>query len=215
MKTIVVGDIHGRQEIVEEILKETCNIVFVGDYVDSYDRSIGDQVECLRLVLDAINTSKGRVRGLKGNHEMSYLDSSQKCSGYEDVTQSHLTHIDMTPLLDYVWVDDYLISHAGISQDLLDHSKQTYQQYLDEGSFNQIGYARGGMQPVGGLRWCDWFREFEPVEGLKQVVGHSGYRPESYRKGILEREGSYNIDCFQYMREVLIIEDGEARIHAF
>ena len=41
MKTIIVGDLHGRIEIAEQLLKEDCNIVFIGDYLDSFDRSIG------------------------------------------------------------------------------------------------------------------------------------------------------------------------------
>ncbi len=41
MKVLFVGDIHGRLEIMEQVEREFPNHlkVFVGDFVDSFDRS--------------------------------------------------------------------------------------------------------------------------------------------------------------------------------
>lgn len=37
----------------------------------------------------------------------------------------------------------------------------------------RAGWARGGDCPVGGLTWLDWNREFVPIPGLNQIVGHT------------------------------------------
>jgi hypothetical protein len=34
------------------------------------------------------------------------------------------------------------------------------------------GFARGGLQVVGGITWLDWHDEFKPVSHLNQIVGH-------------------------------------------
>ncbi|MDP3103820.1 MAG: hypothetical protein Q8M95_04345 [Candidatus Methanoperedens sp.] len=35
------------------------------------------------------------------------------------------------------------------------------------------GFARGGLQVVGGIIWLDWHDEFDPVPHLDQIVGHT------------------------------------------
>jgi hypothetical protein len=214
MKTIIVGDLHGRVEIAEQILEMVSdyNIVFIGDYIDSYDRSVEDQIGTLRLVLDAVNSSDGSVKALWGNHELSYMNPVMRCSGYNNETAILLAHLDLSSLLNYTWVDNFLISHAGVSQHLLEARNETIEEYLGNGRYNQIGVARGGGDPVGGLFWCDWFREFEPLPDTPQVVGHSGYRQPGQHKGILQKDNSFCVDCFQHTNEVLVIDNNETSI---
>jgi len=35
------------------------------------------------------------------------------------------------------------------------------------------GRGRGGSQQVGGITWCDFTREFLPVRGINQIMGHT------------------------------------------
>jgi hypothetical protein len=35
------------------------------------------------------------------------------------------------------------------------------------------GHARFGTQRIGGITWCDFEREFFPVKGINQIVGHT------------------------------------------
>ena len=35
------------------------------------------------------------------------------------------------------------------------------------------GRGRGGSQQVGGITWCDFTREFFPVRGINQIMGHT------------------------------------------
>jgi hypothetical protein len=118
----------------------------------------------------------------------------------------------------YIWHNSFLLSHAGVTNTILKIFNTDINGYLKEERFNDIGYARGGSSPFGGLYWCDWFREFEPVPGVKQIVGHTGYRPvpkdlSDHEMGILEKEGNYNVDCLNYKEEFLIIkQDGSVEI---
>ena len=108
MKTIIVGDLHGRYEIAEKVLeaKEDYNVVFVGDYVDSREGiSPVDQVKTIKLVLEAIKVSDGRVQGLLGNHELSYMKPEMQCSGYSYEVRNAFNNLDVSPLKNYTWVD--------------------------------------------------------------------------------------------------------------
>jgi len=213
MKTVIIGDLHGRYEVVEEILTDPSfwdhNIVFIGDYLDSYDRKAIEQIHTLDLILEAIKTSDGKVKALLGNHEMAYLDRNMVCSGNSNEVSVALISRDLSPLLSYLWLeDDILLTHAGISQNLLNNVDYSLMEYLAAGEFKQIGYARGGRDAYGGLYWCDWWQEFEPVEGVRQVVGHSNYRPINADPGIVTKGENYNIDCLRRVNQVLIVEDG-------
>jgi hypothetical protein len=211
MKTIIVGDIHGDHELVRKILAREENIIFIGDYLDSYQKfTSADELECLDLVLQAVTLLPHKVRALVGNHEMAYMDPRMSCSRMSIETHVGVMTRDMNALLDYIWLeDDLLISHAGISLSLLGSFLQTPQEYLDEGDFKQIGNSRGGYEVSGGLYWCDWWDEFIPVPGLRQVVGHSHYRPEGESPGIVNKGSNWNIDCLQRVEEVLLVKDGE------
>jgi len=197
---------------VERVLKSEHKIVFIGDYLDSFDRKMVEQLHTINLVLGAVRAQPDRVWALQGNHERSYQDRHMQCSGYsyELADQLHQT-VDMSPLLDYIWVDDWLISHAGVSQKLLDASGQTLEEYLDAEDYDQIGRARGGRDAVGGLYWCDWWREFEPT-ATPQIVGHSNHRPIDALPGIIQNGNSYNIDCLGRTEEVLVLDHGQAEI---
>lgn len=213
-KVVVVGDLHGQHEVVTKVLAaEGYIVVFIGDYLDSFDRSVVEQLHTIHLVLGAINKEPERVFGLKGNHEISYLDRYMQCSGYSYELKHQLDHsVDMSPLLDYMWVGDYLITHAGVSERLLHDLDTTLEDYLDKGNYNQIGRARGGPNSVGGLYWCDWWREFEPLDDVPQVVGHTNSRPFESDPGIIMKGNSYNIDCIERTNQVLVIDKDKAEI---
>ena len=221
--TIVCGDLHGDYKIAETII-ENCSdgydIVFVGDYLDSFHYSIEDQVKCLEVVLSA-SEQLNNVKALMGNHEMSYLESGCRCSGWNFATDSHVIHMQhrmRKELLDYIWLggkDEYLISHAGVSKTVLDALGTDLDTYLLEGRgvglFDQAGRARGGYAQCGGLRWCDWWQEFEPVDKVRQIVGHSQYRPKGHygvaTQGVVTKGDNWNIDCLQGVKEVVIVSD--------
>lgn len=205
MKTLVVGDLHGQLNIAIAAIDTGLPVIFVGDYLDSFTASIGDQVETLRFVLNAVKA--GQAQALYGNHELSYLDPFMKCSGWSYKTESHVMHLDLSPLKYYTYAEGFLISHAGVSQKLLTALDISLEQYLKDEQFHDIGRSRGGRSPYGGLLWCDWNQDFEPVEHQPQIVGHT-------RGNIIRQNGnSYCIDVLENISpQVAAIEDGEFEI---
>ena len=205
METLVVGDLHGQVEIVFKVLKLDMPTIFIGDYLDSFNRSVHDQVNTIMAVRDAIES--GQAVGLLGNHELSYFVPGMRASGWHYATESHMMHFDYSMFKDYTYAEGFFISHAGISQRLLDSNGITADEYIEAAQFNEIGRYRGGRHTCGGLFWCDWNKEFEPVEGLPQIVGHT-------RGDLIRAKGnSYCIDCLEDTKpQVLAIKDGQARV---
>lgn len=200
MKTLVIGDLHGALDIATKALAqtETERVVFVGDYVDSFDRTVDDQIETLLVVLTACEDNPDRVTALFGNHEMSYLDPHGRCSGWSSATEYHMIHLAprMKKAFKYhTTVGKFLVTHAGVSARLLSATDIELDEYLDMGEYSQVGWARGGSNPCGGLLWCDFNTEFEPIPEVPQIFGHTHYSQQHTFK---TNNGSYNIDCLPY-----------------
>jgi len=222
MNTIVIGDIHGHVDSVERALEYDGNVVFIGDYLDSFTQSPENQARCLRMVLDAIEDSEeGRVIGLLGNHELSYLERGQRCSGWNPETQAWVDRIGHNRikkvLKPYHWVGEYLLTHAGVSQGLLDAMSMSLMEYLEVGQYTQIGRVRGGFGSDGGLFWNDFNFEMQPPNGVKQVVGHSNGRSSGEEPGVrvkYSEDGTGEVWCVDNLcrvPEVLELrEDGSA-----
>jgi hypothetical protein len=175
---------------------------------------------CLNTVLDACEAEPERVTGLLGNHEMSYLDPGMVCSGWKQRTASMVVHLldRMRELLkSYVWVGDVLVSHAGVSKELLPGTGlEGVEEYLLAGEFNSIGRYRGGWANTGGLYWNDFNVEMEAVEGLTQVVGHTNTKRmdvDGVRvKYTADLTGAtWCVDNLNRKKEAVLIEDGEVK----
>ena len=75
MKIIAISDIHGRdvwKEIVEKE-EDTDKIVFLGDYVDSWDINPHKQIQNLKEILKFKEENEDKVTLLLGNHDYHYL----------------------------------------------------------------------------------------------------------------------------------------------
>jgi len=216
---IFIGDIHGNLKIVEKVLGpafEWANKVFVGDFLDSYEFDSNRCVLTLKTVLSAV---KGRedVTALYGNHDLQYLMPQLRCSGFDSSTQFKVNtelRKDMEELmLNFMLIEHnklekpILVSHAGLSRNLFksEPSEGDISQFLSTGDIYQIGIARGGWDSCGGIFWCDWYNEFEPIQALTQIVGHTGYRKDE-DFGILRNQDNYCIDCLQHTDEVLLLD---------
>ena len=211
MKYTFIGDIHGKVEQVERALAMEGKKIFVGDFQDSFTRSPEDHAKCLDLVLAAVDT--GEVEAIYGNHELSYIMEHHKCSGWdtkrwhvmvdraEQIKAKFKTHILISP--------DILVTHAGLTNQLWEKhnlSRDTMTHTLDawwpnpKSPMHQIGRYRGGWDEYGGLFWCDWNAEFEPVPGLTQIFGHTA------GKGIRQVEQNFCIDCLDHENSFLHME---------
>ena len=143
-KTIYIGDIHGR-DCWKDIVSENCdadNIVFIGDYFDSYDispllqlRNLEDIIEF--KVLQELDPSK-KVYLLIGNHDIHYWPGVIGRGGtagfqatmmyqFEHVFREHKDKFQMS-----VTIGNRLCTHAGVSEDFLkDLGYWTYDKHTD------------------------------------------------------------------------------------
>jgi hypothetical protein len=135
-----------------------------------------------------------------------------RASGFNHDTYVHIMSrvADMRRLLKthtYVGDKDFLVTHAGVSQQLLAHYALTLDEYFTIGDFSQIGRSRNGSSVCGGLYWCDWRFEFEPITDQPQIVGHT-------RNNHIRRMGnSYCVDVLENDNpRCLLVQDCEVLV---
>lgn len=191
--TLVVGDIHGDLEAVEKALKHD-DVIFVGDFLDSFEFLIPNQIKCLETVLNAIES--GKARSCFGNHEISYLFGEHVCSGWNPVTQKLVDPFKerMLKLLSVgIQHGPFIITHAGLAPDFEDEPLT-----LDNPRVFKVGFYSGGHGKGGPF----WLRPHEFDKHKKrQIFGHT---PHNY---ITKYGEAYCIDVLQSQHKGLLIHD--------
>lgn len=211
MKNIICGDIHGKVNVMLTITQLLANnsydqVVFVGDFVDGPHSAVCDEIECLKMALELSKNKKAIC--LYGNHELSYFRRDMRCSGYDTHTQYYMDKnhkIIKHEFKNYTWVGDFLVTHAGLNYDhMLESGSKTFDDYLRCHRKYQyhIGRARYGPNPTGGIFWNDYYMEFKPVPGLKQIFGHTRVLDVDN-----QYEDNYCIDCLDSQSHVLVVDD--------
>lgn len=127
MKTVVLGDIHGR-DIWRKIVfdnKDADRFIFLGDYVSTHENiSEEQQIENLKqiIIFSQLENliAKDRVVLLRGNHDMQHLGYSwAECSGLYRGVQEKMMEIKDLFLANTRWTFEaygIVYSHAGISK---------------------------------------------------------------------------------------------------
>jgi len=229
MKTVYIGDIHGRINIVRYVDETFKNHrkVFVGDYVDAFDRTRAEQLECVRQVIAMVK--RGDTIALMGNHDMGYLvPREMSATGYAHKMENMLHWNQLTGDMwkyfqYYLWdaENKILATHAGICKYVWQECGLTLENLEDKffewrrdpyytGPLYWMGDYRGGVDRAGGPLWCDWNEEFAPVDGVIQIFGHTHlHKDEKHDKneGIRQIGQNYNIDCLGHRAELLEFDD--------
>jgi len=222
---IIVGDLHGRIDILKRILKQFKNEkkLFLGDYVDSFVRPDCDIIDTVKAVLDSDAIL------LVGNHEFNYCgpfadkikngEISSYCSGFERSRFSELNGLleknkDRFKLGHFS--DNVLYTHAGVTQEWIDFScdQGLYENWQDGLSWiteakpfdlsihNRVFKCgcRGGVAMYAGPLWCDYRYEFKAIKGLNQIFGHTHvpgiFEYDPIRCGSKESR-NFCIDCLE------------------
>ena len=149
-KNIYIGDIHGRdvwKEIVEEH-KDADNIVFIGDYFDSFNIPGVVQLKNAQEIIEfkkkrELNPSK-KVYLLIGNHDIHYMRGI-KGKGATSGFQSNMMH-QFEEFFDEnkeyfqmcVQIGNILCTHAGISEDFLKDTGYWSYDYEDYGGVEEF-----------------------------------------------------------------------------
>lgn len=225
MKTLIIPDIHTNFSVVDKVVeKEKADrVCLLGDIFDQF--------------YDTPQQNREAAKWLKGcgydwcygNHDLSYgfLNPDLKCSGYtvaKDFAINETMNLtDWEKGKFFIWVDDWLLTHAGLD---VRHVPPLYGKefkvWLDDQNtkarallnsqenhwFWMAGKARGGSCQVGGLTWCDFDREFEPIPELRQIFGHTPQAEPAYYK----HKGSENICLDTHLNHYILMEDGDYQV---
>lgn len=91
MKITAIGDIHGIDiwKKIVETERDSDQIVFVGDYLDSFHVPSKTQVNNFLQILDSKRKNPDKITLLLGNHDFHYLPEAngERYSGYNPITQ--------------------------------------------------------------------------------------------------------------------------------
>jgi len=127
MKTVIIGDVHGRDQWKQIVAQENDadRFVFLGDYFDSFDISAVEQMHNFKEIVELKETSNKEVIMLIGNHDYHYFpeigDSST--SGYQTRLAPSIKQLvdESRQHLQVAYrMGQFVFSHAGISSEWLD-----------------------------------------------------------------------------------------------
>lgn len=126
MKTLVLGDIHGRSvwKLIYEIEKPD-RVIFIGDYFDSFDIKGADQLNNLQDIIKFKESEVSEVILLIGNHDHHYFPEvgDTGTSGYQHLLAPSISYIvgeNRKHLQMAYQMDEYLFTHAGVSSVFMD-----------------------------------------------------------------------------------------------
>ncbi len=238
MKTVVIGDIHGRNVWKKIIFKEDPDrVIFIGDYFDSHEEFTAEQE--MNNFLDIIEykkTSKDVIM-LIGNHDFHYFEREFPYTGFQAGAATSINWIlkDNSRFMQAAYaMDDILFTHAGVSetwlndviQDVADLKKLlpldksqkiadfVNQVWLHKPIFFQFnGWEKHGDNATQTPIWIRPLSLTKDTHSLRknviQVVGHTR-QSELWMDDVSTLKGRYYfIDTLGISGEYLIIEDGE------
>jgi hypothetical protein len=219
-KILIFSDVHQDINKLSKIIShESADInVCLGDWFDSFFFDSDTDYKSTAIELREDFLTKPNNITLFGNHDLHYFFNNKYtyCSGYENSKRDIIKEAlgkDMNKVVDsfkwFVFIDEYLCTHAGLSNHFLpptiQNNEDVYEYLANQANdaniktitdqlhwFYGAGKARGGTEKKGGLVWLDFDREFAPIEGLKQIVGHT-YR-KSGKVTEWRNTGNYCID---------------------
>lgn len=244
MRTVVIGDTHGRSNWKLAIYQEepVDRVIFIGDYFDSFDIPGLEQIHNFKEIIHYKKTNpQVEVVLLLGNHDMPYYPgfTDTAISGYQhrmapsikQVIEENKDHLQMA-----YGFREYLFTHAGVSPLFMDRefgvdnwSKESVVVDLNELlRYRPSAFEFNGVDGSGDNTYQTpiWIRPRSLMsinkkhdKGLKkdyiQIVGHTHMKQ-------LDLVGSdkftggryYFIDTMDTSGDYLIIEDDKLRTNS-
>jgi len=191
MKRIILGDMHGAYEIVENIYnKEHPDmVIMLGDYCDSFNynpKEICKGYKNLRKLQK--KHGKDKFITLLGNHDWHYLRTMERYSGFSTETNTMLnpllTKDRADGLLPVVYIDNInktIYSHAGLTKTWMKEWTIPSPEFVNECNENGLDFQMVSFDPYGNNRYHGplWVRpealinDFYGDGEWKQIVGHT------------------------------------------
>ena len=125
MKTVVLGDTHGRSfwKLITHTEKPD-RVIFIGDYFDSFDIPGPEQIQNFKDIIEFKWRGECEVILLVGNHDYHYMRGiNEQYSGYQS-TLAPTIGFELEDNKDYLQMayqmDEFLFTHAGVSSEFMD-----------------------------------------------------------------------------------------------
>ncbi len=247
-KIVIVADPHNHYTKLDTIFKKEDGDINIclGDWFDSFNLDDPSDYTATAKYLKDVFLPNPKNYTLFGNHDIHYLfDASVTwCSGYEPWKYKVIDKVlasDRGSIQEkfhwFIVVDDILLTHAGLDNRHLPPVCATNERvfkYLEEQSndanikirtnqrhwFYEAGRSRGGRSAVGGIVWCDFNEEFQPIDELRQIVGHTnqyrtGKAAQYHREGFTNITEAYNICVDCNLSEYITITNGKMELKSY
>lgn len=125
-KLLAIGDLHGKNSWTELVDESYDTIVFLGDYVDSFNKLNVEILSNLEEVIEFKKSNPDNVILLIGNHDLQYFPRfgypKYGCSGYRPEISYNLNELfsKNEHLFQYAYqtcddLNNFLFTHAGVS----------------------------------------------------------------------------------------------------
>jgi hypothetical protein len=241
MKTVVIGDIHGRSlwKLIVNQEQDADRIIFIGDYFDSFEISGVEQIQNFKEIIEYKEKSGKEVIMLIGNHDHHYFPEVgyTGTSGYQSriapsinqVIDENRQHLQIS----YSF-DEFLFTHAGVSPTFMDGEfgeegwveDNVVELLNDLFKYKPKSFDFNGTDPYGDNTYQTplWIRPRSLMavnkkhdKGLKkkyiQIVGHTQVKKLDLVGSQKTAGGRYYlIDCQETTGEYLIINNGELSV---
>lgn len=248
------------EKIIQHVKAD--QIIFLGDYFDDFNDTAHDVTETAAWLRWSVNQeNRIHLCGNHDIHYWFKDNRDTRCSGFEQYKSVAINNIlgpeHWNKLKFFHVLDDWILSHGGVHPYWIDankfrnnesveitqeelvkklerDSKQCIKDLTKGGHhwFIIAGFSRSRAPFAGGLLWCDFNQEFEPIKGIHQIVGHTPDRhvvrwnflkegstePERTVHGAepyLSKQSSYNvcIDSYPALKWYAVLEEKKLSIH--
>ncbi|MFW6226313.1 MAG: metallophosphoesterase, partial [bacterium] len=126
-KVLFIGDVHGKpdwSDFFYDAFKDFREIVFLGDYVDSFYINAHEQIKNLKNIINLKKEHSDKITLLLGNHDYAYIFNHFNTSGYQHTFSNDIKKLysDNWDLFDVAWGYESdsnnsrytLATHAGL-----------------------------------------------------------------------------------------------------
>jgi hypothetical protein len=219
--TLIIPDIHHKIELAERVRANHPGLpaIYLGDYFDDFYDTPADMETTCQWLKRRLADEQDLF--LIGNHCFAYLAYELgvrwgACSGWTLGKQQvfHKYFPGDSLLKSCKWMvncQGWLISHAGLTGKIEQRGEildwvQDAERSLTAGVMHPAflaGAERGGMAKHGGILWCDW-NGFEPIKGIRQIVGHT--------PGAQVRYKGENVCLDTHLHHYGLLESGELTV---
>lgn len=231
MKTLIIPDLHGKSiwKNIIETDQSYDEIIWLGDYVDSFNHSDEEIILNLKEIIEFVKNSDKPNHLLLGNHEIPYymckhnkkLITRTMCSGFRVSCIDEISNIlyKNKKLFKLAFqYKNYLFTHAGITE--IFHSNylkcpidqigsELNKMFLNDVDFIfNVSKASGGRDKISGPFWTRPEElivkgYYDLIPNLHQFIGHT------VRRNIEKIEsngGSVTLlDCLEFKELIYII----------